>query len=553
MCPRKKALGWKVVDKVVNPNDLLDASIALAKEMSVKNPTNAGRRISELPGPKVDQTLLDRTTSLMNTKRRGESAPQKIIQCVGAACTMPFKQGCAEEQRLFKQLVGSREANALQHIFFAERAAGKIAGLKAKPKPIKKVGIVGAGLMGGGIGMCFANTGIAVVFIDQQQKFLDKGLSVVKGHYARSVKRGSKTQAAVDAALALMSGSVDYSSLSDVDLVIEAVFEDMKVKKEIFAKLDKVCKPGCILASNTSYLSIDKIASATSRPGDVIGMHFFSPANVMKLLENVRGAKSSDTTIATAMAVATKIGKVAVLAGNCHGFIANRMFGQYLGEANEMLQEGSDLVTIDSVAEEFGLPVGPFRLSDLTGLTVGFERRKRLGLVFPDKNIKDWLVENGRLGMKTSKGFFDYTPERKRIENKEVNNQIMKIRANCGITQRKIDNQEIFERLLFPIINEGFKILEEGFADKPSDIDVALCLGYNWPRVTGGPMWYADTMDGGLEKLLAALTRMSNLFPDKKHFKPSNLLVECVQSNMPLAKFWAKNGQRFKVSGKSKL
>jgi len=531
-----QALEWKIVDKVCTHAALIETSKAFALEMAISNPGNKGRRISEQQPPSAAKSLFDDMKSQMAKSRRGQPAPQKIIQCVEAACSMNFKDGCKREQVLFSELIGSKEANALQHMFFSERASAKIAGLKAKPAKVNKVGVIGAGLMGGGIAMCFANIGIYVVIVDRQVDFLEKGMAVVRSNYERSVKRGSRSQASIDTSLALFSTSVDYDALKDCDLVIEAVFEDMVLKKEIFGKLDKICKPGCILASNTSFLSIDEIASATSRPQDVIGMHFFSPANVMKLLENVRGSRSSDTTIATAMSIGNKIGKWSVLVGNCYGFVANRMFSYYSMQATQLLMEGCLPAEVDKIASDFGMPMGPLSMSDLTGLAIGFEAKKRKGLVNTDMDIRDWLVETGRLGMKSNAGFYDYSKDRKRSVNDRVNNKILEISKNKGIERRHIETQEIFERIFYPLINEGFKILEEGFADRPQDVDVVCCHGYNWPRITGGPMHYADNI--GLSKVLTALQKYQSIYPDESCFVPSKLLQDCVASGKNLADYW---------------
>lgn len=453
---------------------------------------------------------------------------------------------------LFRQVLASPEARALQHMFFSERAAGKLQGVKARPKKVKKVGIIGAGTMGGGIAMCFAQIGCKVVLVDREQRFLDRGIQTVKGNYARSVKRGSRSQAQVDAIMSKIETAVDYASLADADLVIEAVFEDLSLKKEIFAKLDKVCQPNCILASNTSFLDIDAMAAATARPAKVMGMHFFSPANVMPLLENIRGAQTDDETLATCQAVGGKIGKWPVLVENRYGFVGNRMIQYYSQEARTMLNEGALPAQVDAVAVDFGMPMGPFMMSDLTGLDIGFQAKKKRGEVDVKTNIQDALVESGRLGMKNGKGYYDYVDGRKRVKSEEVIRMVKEVAQNNGQPQRQLGEQEILHRLFYPLINEGFKILEEGVAKKPSDIDVVYAHGYNWPRVTGGPMHYADEI--GLEKIVTTLQKYHEQFPSKSYFKPAKLLLDCVQAKQSLAAFWQKNGGNYKfTSAKAKL
>jgi len=323
----------------------------------------------------------------------------------------------------------------------------------------------------------------------------------------------------------------------------------MQLKKEIFEKLDAACKPGCILASNTSYLSIDEMAAATKRPEKVMGMHFFSPANVMKLLENIQGAKTDNVTLVTCTSIGTRIGKWPVLSQNMNGFIGNRMLTFYSTEAGSMAMEGAMPAQIDKVATDFGMPMGPFAMSDLVGLDVGFQARKRKGLSDPKMNLKDALCESGRLGMKNGKGYYDYKDGRTRVPSKLVDDLVVEISANNGYKRRSFTDQEIFERLFYPLINEGFKVLEDGVARQPSDIDVTYCHGYNWPRVTGGPMHYADVI--GLKKIADILTKYASTYPKAHYFAPASLLKECVASNSSLSKFWAKNGNNYKFVPKT--
>lgn len=555
--PAAKALATNVVDLVVpKGGDLLQTAVAFALDKAKSNPTNAGRNIRDMPPPTGDAAMFKQMRAKMAAKRRGQTAPLSIIACVEAACTSAtLKEGARAEYALFSKLIGSKQANALQHVFFSERGAAKVPGLTAKPAPVRKVALIGAGLMAGGIAMCFAEAGVEVTLLDREEKFLDKGMGLIKGNYARSVKRGSKSQAAVDKALAKFKCTTKYEDLADVDLVVEAVFEDMKLKKEIFAKLDAACKPSCILATNTSFLSIDEIGSATKRPEMVIGMHFFSPANVQLLLEVIKSDKTSDQAIATAMALGGRIGKWSVLMGNCDGFVANRMMRTYGVEARALLMEGTCSFTdIDAVPLNKGLlPLGPFMLTDLTGLGIGFEARKRAGLVDTEKILQDWLHAQGRLGINAGAGFYDYSKDRKRTVNPDVLARLEYTRkANGATNPRSIGEQEIFERLFYPIINEGFKILEEGIVVRPSDIDVTIVHGYSWSRPSGGPMHMADN-DIGLPNVLDALKGFAAAFPGKAHFKPSQLLVDCVNAKQTLAQYWAKNSAKYLDRASSKL
>mmetsp|Transcript_19016 Transcript_19016/g.24827 ORF Transcript_19016/g.24827 Transcript_19016/m.24827 type:complete len:717 (+) Transcript_19016:159-2309(+) len=546
--PAKKALELAIVDAVSDPKNLLEDSIKFA--LSKVNDDLSKRRTSEYPVPPLkDQQYFDKVVAKMKKQRKNQPAPIAIIDCVRAAVTSAnFAEGVKEEARLFKTLLGSPSANALQHIFFSERGAAKLS-VKAKPAKVKEVGIIGAGTMGGGIAMCFAQIGVKVILVDREQKFLDRGMKVIKGNYARSVKRGSKSQAFVDRALSLISTAVDYSALKNADLVIEAVFEDMKLKKEIFKKLDAACKPECILASNTSYLSIDEMASVTKRPQKVMGMHFFSPANVMKLLENVQGAKTDDQTLVTCTQIGAKIGKWPVLSQNMHGFIGNRMLTFYGTEARNMIMEGALPAQVDKVATDFGMPMGPFAMTDLTGLDIGFQARKRNGNIDVKTNLQDALCESGRLGMKTGAGYYDYKDGRTRVTSELVNDLVLQISANNGHKRRDFSEQEIFERLFYPLINEGFKVLMDGVARQPSDIDVTYCHGYNWPRITGGPMHYADAV--GLQTIADRLTAYAEKYPKVKYFAPSDLMRKCVESNSSLTKYWAKNGKQYKFVAKA--
>jgi 3-hydroxyacyl-CoA dehydrogenase len=433
------------------------------------------------------------------------------------------------------------QSAAMRHMFFAERAAAKIDGLdsSAKPLPVSAVGIIGAGTMGGGIAMCFAQAGIQVTLVDMSDDAVNAGMEKIAKNYAISVKRGRLSESQVATIMANISPATDFAALAEVDMVIEAVFENLSVKQEVFAKLDAVCKPHAVLASNTSYQSIDAIASATSRPESVLGMHFFSPANVMKLLEVVRGAQSSDTVIATAMAVGKTIGKTSVLSGMCYGFIGNRMLRHYGREAALCMMEGAAPSQIDRAMEAWGMAMGPMAVGDLAGLDIGYKAREQLSAEEKGDLINyivaDRLVEAGRLGQKSGAGYYRYDPDtRQRTEDPEAIAIIETARAELGITPRTISDEEIVNRLTLALANEGAKILEEGIAQRASDIDVVYCYGYGFPRFRGGPMHNAEAM--GLHAAVETLRDFqTNLNPENWVIAP--LLESLASSNGKLADF----------------
>jgi 3-hydroxyacyl-CoA dehydrogenase len=477
-------------------------------------------------------------------KARGFFAPERCIQAVEAAVELPFAKGLVREGELFMECMQSSQARAQQHFFFAERAASHVKDYdKSTPvREIKTVGIIGAGTMGGGIAMNFANAGIPVVMLELKQEALDKGLSLIRKNYENSAKKGKLTQDDVEARMALLQGTTEYSALADVDLVIEAVFEKMSVKQEVFKALDKVCKPGAILASNTSTLDVNEIANATSRPEDVIGLHFFSPANVMKLLEVVKADKTSADVIKTTMQMAKKINKVAVLVGVCFGFVGNRMIEPYGRESGRLLLEGASPEHIDKVIFDFGLPMGPFTMGDMAGLDIGyFVREGRRDKIAHDPSyciVADRLVEKGRVGLKSGRGGYLYEPgQRKPIPDPEVL-EIAKVEAQrLGIPQREISDQEILERCIFPLINEGALILEEGIAAKSSDIDVIYVYGYGFPVHRGGPMQYADEI--GLKKIYDAMCKYRDELGEHgiNWFEPAPLLKELAEQGKRFSDF----------------
>lgn len=473
---------------------------------------------------------------------RGFFAPERCIQAVEAAVALPLEQGLVREGELFMECMRTPQARAQQHFFFAERAASHVKDYdKSTPvRDIRKVGVIGAGTMGGGIAMNFANAGIPVVMLELKQDALDKGLEVIKGNYVRSARKGKLSEADVEKRMALLQGTTEYADLADVDLVIEAVFEKMEVKQQVFRTLDEVCKTGAILATNTSTLDVNEIAAVTKRPQDVIGLHFFSPANVMKLLEVVKAEHTAPDVIKTAMKLAKTIRKVAVLVGVCFGFVGNRMIETYSREANRLLLEGATPEQIDKVIYDFGLPMGPFTMGDMAGLDIGyFVRESRREFIAHDPSycvIADRLVEMGRVGLKSGRGAYQYEKgSRVPMADPEVL-EIAKAEAQkLGITQRDISDEEVLQRCIFPLINEGARILEEGIAAKSSDIDVIYVYGYGFPVHRGGPMQYADEI--GLDKVLAAMNEYRESLGDygQAWFEPAPLLVDLVEKNSTFA------------------
>lgn len=501
--PQAKELG--VIDQIIE-SDLVEGAIAYARQLVAdKAPARRLREVEiKLDNPK----LFEEFEASIAKRQRGFLAPFHCIKAVKAAVELPFEQGMKRERELFQELVTSPQSKAQRHVFFAEREAARVPGLsKDTPKrEIKTVAVIGAGTMGGGIAMNFANAGIPVYILEVQQEALDKGLAVVRRNYENSAKRGRLTMEQVEERMHLIRPTLSYDDFKDVDLVIEAVFENMDIKKQIFSKLDEVCKPGAILATNTSTLSIDEIASATKRPEDVVGMHFFSPANVMRLLENVRGEKTSDEVIATVMDLSKRIGKVGVLVGNCYGFVGNRMLHQRGAEATALVNEGATPAQVDKVLTDFGFPMGQFAMSDLAGIDVGYrirEERRKAGEDVPPSWM-DKLAEQGRLGQKTSAGVYKYEAgSRVPVPDPEVDAMIAEFRQEQGITPREISDQEILERCMYVMVNEGGKILEEGIANRSLDIDIVWIYGYGFPVYRGGPMFWADQV--GLQTILDAV------------------------------------------------
>jgi 3-hydroxyacyl-CoA dehydrogenase len=495
----KQAQQAGLIDQLVGEDSLEADAIAFARSVAEARPLPRASEKTAQADPEAVAAFRK-----ANAKRfRGFEAPEANIKCVEAASNgSSFADGIANERAEFMKLMMGNQSAAQRHIFFAERQAAKIDGIAPDIalREIKRVGVIGAGTMGGGIAMNFLSAGVPVTIVEMQQDALDRGTGVVRKNYEASAAKGRMKPEQVEQAMGALNGTLDFDQLAECDLIIEAVYENMDVKKEIFTKLDSICKPGAILASNTSYLNIDEIAACTKRPEDVVGMHFFSPANVMKLLEVVRGEKTAGDVLATVMALAKKIKKVAVVAGVCHGFIGNRMLMPRQVEANKLLMEGATPEQIDRVHVEFGMPMGPFQMSDLAGVDIGWHRD-------PTRidNIRDALAAEGRWGQKKQAGFYDYDEKRNPTPSARVAEIIEDFRAKSNMKKREISDEEIVERTLYTMVNEGALILEEGKAQRASDIDVVWIYGYGWPVYRGGPMFWAQTE--GLDKVVAGLEK----------------------------------------------
>jgi 3-hydroxyacyl-CoA dehydrogenase len=494
----KDAFKVGIVDEVVG-GDLLEGALAYARKLVADNAPL--RKIRDLDVKKEDADLFTNYEKSIARKQRGFKAPFHCIKAVQAAVELPFDEGMKRERELFAELLVSPESRAQRHVFFAEREVAKVPGLPkdTAKRDVKSAAIIGAGTMGGGIAMNFANAGIPVKILEVKEDALERGIAVIRKNYENTAKKGRITQEQVEQRMALIQPTLSYDDLGDVDLVIEAVFENMDVKKAVFTELDRVCKPGAILATNTSTLDVNRIASFTKRPEDVVGMHFFSPANVMKLLENVRGEKTSDEVVATVMDLSRRIGKVGVLVGVCHGFVGNRMLHKRQAEAVQLVNEGANPAQVDKVLFDLGFPMGPFAMSDLAGMDVGYRIREELRKEDPDnappRNWTDDLVEQGRLGQKTQAGVFDYKEgDRTPVPSSEVDALIAKFREENGIQSRDISDQEILERCMYIMVNEGAKILEEGIAARPLDVDVIWIYGYGFPVYRGGVLFWADSV-----------------------------------------------------------
>jgi 3-hydroxyacyl-CoA dehydrogenase len=513
----KDAYEVGLLDKLVE-GDLEQHAVAYAHEVKDYRPIpKSSEADDKLAEARTNPAIFDDFRRANARKMKGFDAPEYNVRAIEAAVAKPYAEGVLTERQLFMELMSGTQARAQQYFFFAERKASKIDGLPedTQPRAIARVGVIGAGTMGGGISMNFLSAGIPVTIVEMAQDALDRGTGVMLKNYQATAAKGRMTDAQVGQAMGLLKPTLGLEELADCDLIIEAVFENMEVKKEIFGKLDTICKPGAILASNTSYLDIDEIAASTSRPQDVVGLHFFSPANVMKLLEVVRGAKTAPDVLVTAMQLAKKIKKVAVVAGVCHGFIGNRMLMPRQVEATKLLLEGATPEQIDRVHVEFGMPMGPFQMADLAGVDIGWHRD-------PNRieNIRDALAAQGRWGQKKQAGFYDYDEKRRPSPSPVVQGIIDDFRAREGVEKREITDQEIIERTLYTMVNEGAKILDEGIAQRASDVDVVWIYGYGWPVYRGGPMFWADTE--GLPKIVEGLRRQQERLEDPRL---SDLLV----------------------------
>ncbi|WP_307826297.1 3-hydroxyacyl-CoA dehydrogenase NAD-binding domain-containing protein [Microvirga arvi] len=519
----KAAKEMGIVDELVDETDLLASAIAFARKVVAENrPLKKVRDLDDkIAAARGKSDIFDTFRKANARKFRGFQAPEYNIRCIEAAVNLPFDEGIKLERQLFQELVSGEQSAAQRHVFFAERQVWKIPDISddTPTLPVKKVGIIGAGTMGGGISMNFANAGLPVIIVEAKPEALERGLSVIRRNYDSTAKKGRMRAEDVEHRMGLLTGSLKLEDLADCDLIIEAVFENMDIKKEIFSKLDAIAKPGAILATNTSYLNVNEIAAMTKRPEHVLGMHFFSPANVMRLLEVVRGEKTDKRVIATAMQLGRRIGKIAVLVGVCHGFVGNRMLSPRQREANRLVLEGAMPWDVDRVLYEFGFPMGPFAMADLAGLDIGWSRETSKGAT-----VREILCEQDRRGQKTGAGFYDYDENRNAKPSKLVEQIILDLSAKKGIERRTISDQEILERCVYTMINEGAKILEEGIAIRSSDIDIVWINGYGWPVYRGGPMFYGEQV--GLSHVLERLRAYEAEFG--ADFKPAALLERLV-------------------------
>lgn len=528
----KKCLEMGLVDELAEEGKLREGAVAFAnKIVAEKRPLKKVRDLNDkVEAARGKPEIFANVRKANARKFRGFLAPEYNIQCIEAAVNLPFDEGVKVEQKLFRELVTGTQSAAQRHVFFAERQVWKLPDVPADTPiiPVNKVGIIGAGTMGGGIAMNFLNVGLPVTIVETKQDALDRGLGVIRKNYENSAKKGRFPMEEVEKRMGLLTGSLDMNALADCDLVIEAVFENMDVKKDVFGKLDKIVKQGAILATNTSALNIDEIATAVKRPEAVIGLHFFSPANVMRLLEVVRADKTSKSVIATSMQIAKKIGKIAALVGVCPGFVGNRILAQRQREAQKLIMEGAMPWDVDRVLYDFGLPMGPFAMSDLAGLDIGWNKEKSKG-----ETLRDRLCEMDRRGQKTGAGYYDYDENRNAKPSPVVEKMILDYAAEKGINRRKISDDEILERCIYPMINEGAKILEEGKAIRSSDIDIVWINGYGFPVYRGGPMFYGDTVGAG--KVLAKMKEFQATMGDD--FKPAALLEKIVAEGKKFSDF----------------
>jgi 3-hydroxyacyl-CoA dehydrogenase len=532
-----------IVDRMIE-GDLLAGAVAFARDVAEKPSRKTRERNEKLGTPEQNAPIFAAAREAARKKQRNMTAPLAAIDAIEASVKLPFDEGCQYERKLFMECLFSSQSKSLIHVFFGEREVAKIPDIPKETPiiPVNSVAVVGAGTMGGGIAMVFANAGIPVLLKEADQAALDRGLANIQKNYASSMKRGRFTQQFVDERLKLIQPTLSYESFSNVDMVVEAVFEGMALKKQVFGELDRICKPGAILASNTSTLSIDEIAATTTRPQFVIGTHFFSPANVMKLLEIVRGKATSKEVIATCMQLSKKLGKIGVLVGNCRGFAGNRMFHGYVRESVFLVEEGASVEAVDAALYDFGMAMGPLAVGDLAGLDVGWRIRKEYRH-FEKPGVRqafagDQLCELGRYGQKTNAGWYKYDEHRRAISDPEVATMVRKWASEAGIKQRQIAADEIVDRCVYALVNEGARILEEGYALRAVDIDIIYLNGYGFPAYRGGPMWYADTV--GLKKVYDRICEFH-----KQHgelWEPAPLLKQLAGQEKSFADFKKEQG-----------
>jgi len=536
-----RAASLGLVDHLVE-GDLREAALEWCRDLVAKKAPR--RKTSELRVETISDGVIADYRAKLAKRARGQVAPQKITECIEAAMTQPFPDGMAIERKKFIECMQSPQSAAMRHMFFAEREAAKVHDLPADTvlRSVDKVGVIGAGTMGGGIAMNFANAGMQVTLLEVSDEALGNGLQTIDRNYMGGIKRGKLTEAEALERRGRITGTTNYATLADADLVVEAVFENLNLKQDIFAELDSVCKQGAILATNTSYQDVNRIAAATRRPEDVIGLHFFSPAHIMKLLEVVRAENTADDVLSTCMALARKIGKTPVVSGVCYGFIGNRMLGHYGREAQLCVIEGATPEAVDTAMEQWGMAMGPLAVFDLAGLDVGYKARQGL----PEDlrgdprafRVADALVEMGRCGQKTGAGFYRYDAEtRRRSNDPDVQVLIDREADALGVERRDIDSSEIVDRLIFALANEGMKIVEEGIAQTPGDIDVVYVYGYGFPAFRGGPMHHADAV--GLDHVLQRVQEFQQRF-GAGNWTPAPLLEQLVADNTTLAD-WAKS------------
>ena len=534
----EEALLIGLVDRILK-GDLLAGSVQFAREIARKPALKTRERNEKIESSEQNEQVFTAAREKARTRQRSMIAPLAAINAVEAATRLSFNEGCNVERKLFEECLFSDQSRALIHIFFGEREVGKIPDIPKETAtlPVQSAAVAGAGTMGGGIAMVFANAGIPVLLKDADQPALERGLATIRKNYQSSVKRGRFTQQFVDERMKLIQPTLAYADFDKVDIVVEAVFEGMALKKDVFAQLDRVCRPGTILATNTSTLDIDEIASATSRPESVVGTHFFSPANVMRLLEIVRGKRTSKEVIATCMHLAKKIGKVGVLVGNCRGFVGNRMFHAYAREAVFLVEEGATPQAVDQALYDFGMALGPLATGDLAGLDVGWRIRKEYRhLEKPGARqpiVGDRLCELGRYGQKTGAGWYKYDENRRPVADPEVNDMVRRWAVEAGIPQREILPEEIVERCIYALVNEAARILEEGIATRAVDIDIIYVNGYGFPSYRGGPMWYADTvgLNNVYQRICEFRSRQGELW------EPASLLRRLAEEGKTFAEF----------------